>query len=209
MDLFFPNFSDDLFWQLWQQHEDYLYRRCLEWMNGNPTEAEDALSTAMLKAKEKMAQWVGAIDNVKGWLTQLTRNLCIDIHRRRRTQAVESLENIENVENIEVLRKSGESETPESFLEAEEEKIVVRRAIARLPNRLRETFLLHFKRELSYQEIADRQNISYANVRKRVSQARGILKQVLREYFVLSPQPPLGRGAIEVLSPQPPLERGA
>jgi RNA polymerase sigma-70 factor (ECF subfamily) len=32
------------FWLLWQEHQNYLYHRCLGWMGGNPTEAEDALS---------------------------------------------------------------------------------------------------------------------------------------------------------------------
>jgi hypothetical protein len=132
------------------------------------------------------------------------------------------VESLDNIENIEVLRESGEfvcqSETPEGVLETEEEKIFVRRAIARLPNRLRETFILHFDRQLSYQEIAEQQNISYANVRKRISQARAILKQALREYFIgddISPKPPFGRGAkdfgrgAEDNPPKPPFERGA
>jgi hypothetical protein len=45
--------SEDLgkgFWQQWQQYRDYLYRCCIKWMGGNPTDAEDALSRAMLKA---------------------------------------------------------------------------------------------------------------------------------------------------------------
>ena len=44
---------------------------------------------------------------------------------------------------------------PESALETEEKKIVIRKAIDNLPNRLRETFILYFDRELSYPEIAN------------------------------------------------------
>ena len=37
------------FWQIFQQHRDYLFRSCLNWMNGNSTEAEEMLSQAMVK----------------------------------------------------------------------------------------------------------------------------------------------------------------
>lgn len=49
--------SEDIgtaFWQQWEQYRDYLYRCCIKWIGGNPTDAEDALSRAMLKAWEKV-----------------------------------------------------------------------------------------------------------------------------------------------------------
>lgn len=66
------------FWQQWQQYQDYLYRCCVKWMGGNTTDAEDALSRAMLKAWEKVQKFAGEIANFKAWLTTLTRNLCVD-----------------------------------------------------------------------------------------------------------------------------------
>ncbi|XWK91082.1 MAG: sigma-70 family RNA polymerase sigma factor [Phormidium sp.] len=78
-----PKDRDSAFWQLWQQHHDYLYRCCVKWMEGNTAEAEDALSRAMLKAWEKLRNGDRVINNFKAWLTQLTRNICVDIHRER------------------------------------------------------------------------------------------------------------------------------
>ena len=43
---------------------------------------------------------------------------------------------------------------------------------------------IHFYQQLSYQEIVQQQEISYDNVCKRISQARKILKEELREYFI-------------------------
>lgn len=172
-----------IFWQQWQQYQDYLYRCCVKWMGGNPIDAEDALSRAMLKAWEKVQKYGGEIANFKAWLTTLTRNLCVDIHRERSRGA-------NRVEDIEVYA-SGEEQgviafenTPESVLENSERKMVIRRAIDNLPIRLRETFILHFYQELSYQEIAQKQDISYQNVCKRISQARKILQEELRGYFI-------------------------
>jgi len=171
------------FWQQWQQYRDYLYRCCIKWMGGNPTDAEDALSRAMLKAWEKVQKYAGEIDNFKSWLSTLTHNLCVDIHRERSRSA-------NRVEDIEVYASSVEQglvsfeETPESAMETGEKRIVIRRAIDNLPSKLRETFILHFYRELSYPEIAQQQDISYQNVCKRISQARAILREELRGYFI-------------------------
>jgi hypothetical protein len=69
-------------------------------------------------------------------------------------------------------------------MESGEKRIVIRRAIDNLPTRMRETFILHFYQELSYPEIAQQQDISYQNVCKRISQARGILREELKGYFI-------------------------
>ncbi len=135
----------------------------------------------MLKAWEKVQKYAGEIANFKAWLTKLTHNLCVDIHRERSRDA-------NRVEDIEAIPEErgliSFDDTPEIAMDTGEKKIVIRRAIANLPTRLRKTFILHFYEELSYQEIAQQQEISYQNVCKRISQARTILREELREYFI-------------------------
>ena len=172
-------FNPSDFWQLWQEYRDYLYARCLKWMGGNPMEAEDALSRAMLKAWEKVQQ--GKITNLKAWLTRLTHNLCVDIHREH-NRGANRVEDIEAIPEEKALVSF--EDTPFRVLEIEEKKMAIRRAINNLPIRLRETFILHFYQQLSYEKIAQQQEISYQNVRKRISQARKILREELREYFI-------------------------
>ncbi|MEQ8386837.1 MAG: sigma-70 family RNA polymerase sigma factor [Coleofasciculus sp. A1-SPW-01] len=171
------------FWQQWQQYQDYLYRCCIKWMGGNPTDAEDALSQAMLKAWEKVQKYAGKISNFKAWLTSLTHNLCVDIHRER-SRGANRVEDIEGYAFGEEQRLVRSEDTPEIAIETDEKRIVIRRAIDNLPPRLRETFILHFYEELSYPEIAQQQEISYQNVCKRISQARKILQEELRGYFI-------------------------
>ncbi|NET11764.1 MAG: sigma-70 family RNA polymerase sigma factor [Okeania sp. SIO1H6] len=172
-----------VFWEQWTEYQDQLYRCCLKLMNSNLTDAEDALSQAMLKAWEKVQKFAGKIDNLKAWLFKLTRNLCIDIIRQRSQGAV-------GVDDIEWVGDSGEMgvasavELPEQVLEKDERSVVIRRAIASLPERMRETFILHFYQELSYQEIVERQGISIDCVYKRISQARKKLKGMLSRYFI-------------------------
>jgi RNA polymerase sigma-70 factor (ECF subfamily) len=171
------------FWLQWQQYRDYLYRCCIKWMGGNSTDAEDALSRAMLKAWEKAQQYAGEITNFKAWLTTLTRNLCVDIYRER-SRGANQVEDIEGYARSEEQELVSVEDTPLCAMETDEKRIVIRRAIDNLPPRLRETFILHFYKELSYQEIAQLQEISYQNVCKRISQARAILREELRGYFI-------------------------
>ncbi|HEY9864411.1 MAG TPA: sigma-70 family RNA polymerase sigma factor [Candidatus Obscuribacterales bacterium] len=169
------------FWQLFEQHRDYLFRCCVKWMNGNSIEAEDLLSQAMLKALEKAQKYAGKIENFKSWVTTLTRNFWIDLKRRPCANQVENIEVYGEREDIGWVLVD---DTPGSALERDDKNRVIRAAIDELPTKIRETFILHFYEELSYQEIAGRQGISYQNVCKRISQARGILVKELRGYFI-------------------------
>jgi RNA polymerase sigma factor (sigma-70 family) len=137
----------------------------------------------MLKAWEKVQKYAGEITNFKAWVTTLTRNLCVDIYRER-SRGANRVEDIEGYASGEEQGLVSFEKTPLSAMETDEKKIVIRRAINNLPTRLRETFILHFYQELSHQEIAQKQEISYQNVCKRISQARVILKQELRGYFI-------------------------
>ena len=170
------------FWQQWQESRGQLYRCCLKMMNYNPIDAEDALSQAMVKAWEKVQNFGQKITDLKAWLYQLTRNFCIDLLRKASCAAV-GIESIEWVGNTEEIITTVTVECPESVLEREERSAEIRRAIAELPEKCRETFIFHFYRELSHKEIAEQQGISYDNVCKRISLARKRLKEKLSPYF--------------------------
>jgi RNA polymerase sigma factor (sigma-70 family) len=177
--------SEDIekaFWQLWQQNQDYLYRCCLKWMSGNLADAEEALSRAMLKAWDKLPNHAEKITNFRAWLTRLTHNLCIDIHRERRRKAMqmESIEEIAARDNSAVISCL---DSPELALLHHELGQYIRRAINTLPSRLRTPFVLHYYREISYQDIAQALAISIDNVYKRIQQARDILQKRLSRYF--------------------------
>lgn len=169
------------FWQLFQQYRDYLLRCCLKWMNGNSTEAEDLLSQATLKAWDKAQKYAGKIENFKAWLTTLIRNFWIDLKRR---PCANQVEDIEVYAEREELGWVAVEDTPGSALDRDDKNRVIRAAIDELPTKMRETFILHFYEELSHQEIVERQGISYQNVCKRISQAREILREELRGYFI-------------------------
>ncbi len=169
------------FWQLFQPCRDYLFRCCLKWTNGNSTEAEDLLSQAMLKAFKKAQKYAGEIENFKSWLTTLTRNFWLDLKRRGGTISVEDIEVYGEQHELGLVSVD---QTSDRALEEDDKKRVIRAAIDELANWLRETFIFHYYQGLSNQEIAERQEISGANVRQRISRARKILALELRGYFI-------------------------
>ena len=173
------------FWQEWSAIQYQLYRCCLKLMNFNPTNAEDALSRAMLHCWEKVQNYVGKIGNLKGWLMQVTRNFCYDIIRQESREAV-GVEDIEWVWDTGDMGLLSSVESPEMVLERDERSQEIRRAVDGLPDKTRDTFILHYYEELSHNEIVERQGISYDRVCKRISQARKKLQRMLRGYFLMS-----------------------
>lgn len=177
-----PEDIEKAFWQLWQQNRDYLYRCCLRWMGGNPTDAEEVLSRAMLKAWHKLPDHAEKITNLRAWLTRLTHNLCIDIHRERRRKAMQ-------MEDIEEVAARGSSavisclNSPEEALLHHELGQYIRRAIDTLPSRLRNPFILRYCHQIAYQDIAQQLALSLNNVYKRIQQARDILQKRLSRYL--------------------------
>lgn len=170
------------FWQLWQQHQDYLYHRCLSWMGGNYTEAEEAFSQAMLKAWDKLPYYAGKIANLRAWLTRLTHNLCVDIHRERhrRAMVIESVEEIAARGNDAVLSSF---DSPELAILRHELGWYVRRAVNALSPKLRIPFILRYYYQISYRDIAQQLALSLDNVYKRIQQAREILQKRLSRYL--------------------------
>jgi len=171
------------FWRLWVAHQKYLYAICLRQMEGFPEDAEDALSRAMLKALDKLPDYAAKIANPKAWLTKLTYNVCLDMHRerKRRPVCVGLIE--ETIWPDEHPAFSVASPLEEGLFQREKCAYICR-AVGTLPLRLREPFVLRFFHELPHQEIARRLTISADNVRKRIQQARALLQDSWQSYLL-------------------------
>lgn len=170
------------FWLLWNQHQAYLYRRCLGWTGGNRTYAEEVLSQASLKAWAKLPESAAKIVNPKAWFIRLTYHLCIDLQRQRNRSAF-GVENIEELTASATAATLSNFESPESSLLRQEMGEQIRHAIEQLPPNLRAPFVMRFCREMSYADIAQHLNVSNSNARKRIQQARSRLQKQLAPYI--------------------------
>ena len=169
------------FWQLWAQHKDYLYYQCLKKMGNNIDDAQEALSYSMLRAWEKLPTYALQITNVRAWLTRLSGNLCIDLHRTnsKTLNLPEEIDFIFCPDKIDTLG----IETPEANLLRNELNSVLFELISKLPNQLQAPFILRFCEHSSYKDISRRLNVSEVSIRKRIQGARALLRRKLSHYF--------------------------
>ncbi|GAB4204458.1 MAG: hypothetical protein Fur006_59630 [Coleofasciculaceae cyanobacterium] len=170
------------FWQLWGQHQAYLAERCLSWMGGNSTDAREALSQATVKAWEKWQDCAGEIANFKAWVTRLTHNLCMDMHRKRAREA-RGIDRLGKIAVAESEHIASHVSSSESALLDRERDGYLRRAIDALPAQLRMPLILRYYQGMSYQDIAQELTLSSDSARKRVQKARTVLQQQLNSYF--------------------------
>jgi RNA polymerase sigma-70 factor (ECF subfamily) len=176
----FSQGESSAFWELWLQYRDYLYYRCLRWMGDNYNDAEDALSWAMLKAENKLPKDAEKITNPRAWFTRLTRNLCVDIHRKRSRSQMTSVEEIFGGED-EMFVSNVDS--PDSTILRYELRLYIANAVNILSDELRIPFILRYFHENSCEDIAQQLRLTVNNVHKRIQHARKILKRRLSRYL--------------------------
>ena len=163
----------EAFWPLWLEHRLHLYGVCLRQMRGSKADALDAVSRSMLLAFRKLPAHATKIENLQAWLTRLTRNVCADIHREQQRLTVAGMAGEEIAEE---LSTADPSPSPEEVVLSNEMRGRLQRAIDSLPPLLRSVAQLRFLHEASYGAIASKLSITEPTARKRVQQARTVLR---------------------------------
>jgi RNA polymerase sigma factor (sigma-70 family) len=164
----------EAFWSLWLQHRLHLYGVCLRQMRGSTADALDAVSRSMLLAFRKLPAHATEIENLEAWLTRLTRNVCADIHREQQRLTVGGKGVEEIIEDD--LSAADPSPSPEDVALSNETRVRLQGAIESLPPLLRDVARMRFLHEASYGSIAITLAITEATARKRVQQARTVLR---------------------------------
>lgn len=171
------------FWTLWEPYRQNGFpNRCLHWMGGHPEDAEDALSSASLRAFQQLPMHAHEIINPKAWLTRLLDNHCKNLRKADQSR----LQYVKPVGEPAAVARGAQMSVQESVEEVilrHELQSYLRRAIERLPPRLCPPLVLFYFHGMSHQDIATHLNLSATNVRKRLQQARDILREQLRLYL--------------------------
>ncbi len=163
------------FWELWLTHQDQLRKQCMHMMSGNLADAEDALSSAMLRASQKFVEYSGSIMNEKAWLSKLVHNVCIDQFRQRKRTYYQALEG-EASEQVEEAMFSGPQPSPEEVALGREQVATLEACLEKLSNNLRVPLMLRCVEGWSYPDIAAELDLRADTVRKRVQLARDFLR---------------------------------
>jgi RNA polymerase sigma-70 factor, ECF subfamily len=119
------------------------------------------------------------------YLYRIATNLAISEMRRRKRRKLLSLTGL--------FQPEGESETqfdvadenplPDANLLEDEQKQVIARAIAAMPEKYRLPIVLRDIEGKSYEEVAEILNLGLGTTKSRISRARGLLKEKLKHYF--------------------------
>jgi RNA polymerase sigma-70 factor (ECF subfamily) len=150
---------------------DQLYNFA-HWLTQDRSEAEDLVQETYAKALRGFSSFQAGT-NFRAWIYRILRNTFLT--SRTGLKANVPLEFDDSSE------PSAGPETPETLLIGRAQRQLVQEAIAELPLNFREVLLLCEVEEMSYQEIAETLSVPIGTVMSRLSRARRILRDQLRQ----------------------------
>lgn len=156
-----------------------LYHLCLNYLHDEKV-AEEIVQDTFMKLWE-IRETLNDQINIRNFLYTITKNNCLNYLRNQKISLKhqENLKYLEMQFNYEALEKLG------NYIQFEELRCKIDEAILKLPTELIDTFQLSRFEELSYNEIAEKQNISIKTVEARISKTLRILRIELKDYLPL------------------------
>ena len=149
--------------------------RFARWLCRSPSDADDIVQEAFMRAYRAFDSLRGA--DARPWLLAIVRNCHLSALADRQRRGYEPL--TEEHEAREALTAA--SPDPESASIERDERRVLARLIAALPEEQREVLLLRELEDMSYREIAAVAEVPIGTVMSRLARARTALKALWPE----------------------------
>jgi RNA polymerase sigma-70 factor (ECF subfamily) len=157
-------------------------------------DAEDLVQAVFVRLWEEPGG-LQQTNTVSAYLYGAVRHASLNSHRARRTRA--RIHAGDGDDGFASGLSSTASPRPDEVTERRELTHAVQAAIAALPERGREAFLLHRESELSYKEIASVMKVSEATVKTHIARALMSLRASLRPWRDgCAPTPPNAGSAL-------------
>jgi len=163
--------DEEAFGLLVRRYKDPLYRYA-ERMTGRPDDAADVVQQAFIKGYRNLDRCRDP-ERVGGWLFRIAVNLCKD-HLKGRVRREVPLEAGEPLRSSRGL--------PEEGAERAEIREEIYRALQALSDDQREAFVLKHVEGWSYEEMAEKLEVSVPALKMRVHRAREQLQGLLEHY---------------------------
>lgn len=154
-----------------RRYQDLLYRHALR-LTRDPDVAADLAQGAFVKAYTELAR-CREPDRFGAWVFRIVANACKDHLKSRRRRDV-------TLEDGHAAEARGGSD-PETELERTETAAALSAAMRRLPDAMRQAFMLKHVEGRSYEEMALLLGLSVPALKMRVHRAREALKAMLEE----------------------------
>ena len=140
----------------------------------SPHDAEDAFQEVFTRLYVNLGD-LREDRALPGWITQVSRNVAIDLIRLRRREVADD----------EQLDERAYDESYEQLVEA----MAVREALARLPQQQRDMLERFFVRDQSYRTIAEELEIPAGTIASRISRALAMLREQMMEEKLVPVRP--------------------
>ena len=133
----------------------------------NASDAQDLAQDVYLKAYKNIGT-LSELSLAKVWLFRIARNTCLNFQKKHR---------LDRISSFEITRKMKDPQTPESEMIHQEQLLLLKGAMHKLPKKQRDVFVLKEYGGLSYQEIAKTLKIELGTVMSRLNRARLAIKK--------------------------------
>ncbi|PHR61086.1 MAG: RNA polymerase subunit sigma-70 [Robiginitomaculum sp.] len=150
-------------------------KRYLSRFLSNQHDIEDVAQEAYLRAFVAEKKKDGEIEHPRAFLFRIAKNLAISRLRRKSYQITDYIEDL----GVSVIIEDGTD--PERELAAHQSLGLYCEAVASLPEKTRQIFLLRKMHGLKHKEIAQRMSLSLSSVEKHLQKARAGTSAFLRE----------------------------
>jgi RNA polymerase sigma-70 factor (ECF subfamily) len=162
-----------LFEQVILPHLDSAYNLA-RWLTGSDHDAEDAVQDAYLRALEFFGSFRGG--DGRPWLLAIVRHACFDRLARQRPH-----------QSLTIFDEDTHTDPggidPVQFVLRQEDRELLRQAVAALPLEFREVLVLRDLEGLSYKDIAAVTNLPAGTIMSRLARARERLRQDLLSHM--------------------------
>ena len=153
--------NDKAFAEILKRHQDAVYGFAFRMLN-HPQEAEDAAQETFLRFFKAAGRFRSQA-SLRTYLIKITRNICIDIFRKKKPTLVEDLPDLQ------------EPDTPLTLLEGAIVAEQLEKAVAGLPVNQRTALVLRHTEKMSYRQISQVMDLSQKAVESLLVRARKAL----------------------------------
>jgi RNA polymerase sigma-70 factor, ECF subfamily len=160
-------YHQEAFAELYSRHSPRVFAYCRRYL-GSEEAANDVFQESFVRFF-KSAESERVMTNVPAFLLRIARNLCVNYLRKEKRHI--------SFEEYMTIPEVKENEDKGELLD------LIKEAIASLPEKYREVFVLREYEGLSYIEIAEMTEETVANIKVRIYRAKQKLREILAPYI--------------------------
>jgi RNA polymerase sigma factor (sigma-70 family) len=164
--------------ELMDRYRDTIYYMLLK-MVRNSNDAEDLTIEAFGKAFKNLHQYTPNYA-FSTWLFKVASNNCIDFLRKKRKTTISIDGQTDSDGESYELPIACENPDPEEDLIKRQKATLLRQVVDQLKPRYKQLVILRYFDELSYEEIAEKQQLPIGTVKAQLFRARDLLLNVMK-----------------------------